>query len=65
MTTLTLQAPMPLHTYQTRGGTVVSDASGIITDVPVPSQLLADLISAGCAVIPNSAPTDSLQDPIE
>ena len=56
---------MPLHTYQTRGGTVVSDATGIITEVPVPSQLLADLISAGCAVIPNSAPAASMSDPIE
>ena len=71
MPLLTLQAPNPNHKYQTRGGTVVSDPTGIITDVPVPSQLFADLIAAGCYVIPALAPADSapvdtnLPDPIE
>ena len=71
MPNLTLQAPMPNHTYQTRGGTVVSDATGIITDVAAPSQRLADLIAAGCYVTPTVAPADSapvdtnLPDPVE
>ena len=63
--TISLQSPLPLQNFATRGGNCQSDANGIITNVIVGSELMRDLISAGCAVIPNSAPTNSLPDPIE
>ena len=33
MPLLTLQAPLPLHTYQTRQDTVTSDANGLISGI--------------------------------
>jgi hypothetical protein len=55
MSHLNLMAPTALHTWRTRGGTVSSDANGIIEGVPAGSQLLADLLTAGCYVLPAAA----------
>jgi hypothetical protein len=63
--TISLQSPLPCQNFATRGGNCQSDANGIVTNVIVGSQLMRDLMAAGCAVIPNSAPTASMQDPIE
>ena len=65
MTTLTLKAPLPNHTYATRGGVVTSDANGIITEVAVASQLFQDLMAVGASVVADSAPAASISDPIE
>jgi hypothetical protein len=59
--TISLQSPLPLQNFATRGGNCQSDKNGLITNVIVGSQLMRDLINSGCAVIPNSAPSDIVQ----
>jgi hypothetical protein len=56
MPLVTMQAPIPNHSYATRQGTVRSDSSGLISDVPTATQLFSDLIGAGCYALPPSAP---------
>jgi hypothetical protein len=62
--TISLQSPLPYQKFATRGGNCQSDENGLITNVIVGSQLMRDLISAGCVVVPNSSPAASLPDPI-
>lgn len=63
---LRLQAPIPNHLYSTRGGRARSDADGYIDEVDAASQMLADLIAAGCWVVPPSAapPAEDLPEPV-
>lgn len=68
MPLLTLQAPLPLHTYQTRQDTVTSDANGLISGIAAGSVLFTDLLNAGCYVLPAAPPTDTTGfavDPVE
>jgi hypothetical protein len=64
MTLVKLQAPLPNHSYWTRGGRAQSDADGIIDDVVYASQLYSDLLSAGCTAVRPSAPSgEDLPEP--
>jgi hypothetical protein len=65
MTLVKLEAPLPNHSYWTRGGRTQSDADGIIDDVVYASQMYSDLLGAGCTAVPPSGPSEEdLPEPV-
>jgi hypothetical protein len=66
MSLLKMLAPMPNHTYATRGDTVRSDPDGFIEDIAAASQTFTDLVNCGCSVVPPPAtpPAEDLPEPV-